>query len=68
MSKGKDSWKGDHYSICFQIVKEKQRISPHVKVLNWDNANFNGIREEHAKVGWERLLAGEWTVWQVGGF
>lgn len=45
----------DHSSINFVLFFEKTELF-HVKVLNWVKANFDGIREEVAKVVWSKLF------------
>ena len=37
------------------------RTIPKVKILNWGQANFNGIRQELSKVNWGSLWEGKGT-------
>eukprot|EP00061_Rhincodon_typus_P013266 g39532.t1 len=52
----------DHNSLSFNIVMEKDRTSPQVKVLNWSRANFGDIRQDLAEVNWVNLFEGKGTT------
>lgn len=56
---GKQFGTGNHNSISFNIVREKDWTGLNVEALNWGKGNFDGIRLELAKVAGEWLLAGK---------
>lgn len=59
----------DYNSTGFQIVTEKNRIDPQVKVINWRKADFGGIKWELAEVDWEsHFVDKEGDEWHVRGF
>lgn len=42
----------DHNSSCFKVIMERNTVGPQVLVLNYEKADFNGIREDLAKIDW----------------
>jgi len=46
VSVGEQFGNSDHNSVSFDVLMDKDKCSPHFKVLNWMKTNCNNIRQE----------------------
>jgi len=61
VSAGEQFGNSYHNSVSFQVLMDKDKCNPQVKVLNWGKANYNNIRQEPMNIDCGQMFEGKQT-------
>ncbi|XP_067904856.1 uncharacterized protein [Heterodontus francisci] len=62
LSVGEHFGDGDHNSLTFTRVMERDRSRRDGKIFNWGRGNYNAIRQELGSLNWEQMFSGKCTT------